>query len=151
MSRVCILHKIIEHEIPGRDIKKSQPHHHEPHHCTRSESDLQPAIEGTTDRVSRSRGSIRGGFHAKETGQRRKEPTCQKSKRNPIVLKAKIGHGSKKQREDYKNHDHHLVLLFEVRHSPITHMLSDGFHCFGAFALFHHSFKEVIRENQCYY
>ena len=59
-----------------------------------------------------------------------------------------IGHEREQQGEYYEHNKHHLVLLLEIRHRALAHILGDLFHRGSSFALFFHLVVEEPGEKQ---
>ena len=143
------MHEGVQHNPPDGNIQKAEAHHGQTHHGAAAERDLETAVEAAHRRVGRTGRSISGGLHAYESGQSAEETAGQEGERHPGILHAEaIGQHGKQGREDNKNNDHHLVLLFEVSHGSLPDVLGDFFHGNGSFALLHHLAEENPREQE---
>ena len=139
----------LEHTPPDGNVQQAQAHHGEAHDGAAAEGNFKAGIEAAHGGIGRAGTGIRGGFHAHEAGQAAEKAAREEGKRHPGVLYAKaIGQHGKKRRQDNENNDDNFVLLFEVRHGALSHVLRDFFHGGRAFAFLHHLTEENPGEQQ---
>ena len=87
---------------------------------------------------------ISSRLHTEESGQPREESTGEKSKRHPWILGVEaVSHNGKYHGEDNENDEHYLILLFQVCHGTLAHVLSNLYHTRCSFIGFHHGLEEV--------
>ena len=147
--RVAGVIENFEDAPPDGDVQQAQAHHGEPHHGAAAESNPEAGIEAAHGGVGRTRTGVSGCLHTHETGQAAEETAGKESERNPGVLHAEsIGQNGKQDGQNHENDDYHLVLLFEIGHGALAHVLRNLFHGRGAFAFLHHLAEEKPGEQQ---
>ena len=139
----------LEHAPPDGNVQQAQAHHGEAHDGAAAEGNLEAGIEAAHGGIGRTGTGIRGGFHAHETGQAAEETAGEERERNPGVLHAEsIRQHGEERGQDNKNNNNNLVLLFEVRHGALSHILCDFLHGRCALAFLHHLTEENPSEKQ---
>ena len=134
------LHEAFEDNIPERDVQQPEPHDHEPHHGAAAEGDLQAAVERLACGVGRACRGVGRGLHAEITGKPRKETARQEGEGHPGVLHpGAVGQVGEEQRQDDEYDQHDLVLLAQVGHGALAHVLGDLAHARGTFVLALHA------------
>ena len=128
LLRAGRIYKIIQNEIPERNIQQGKTNDHQTHDGPASESHLQALIEGTAGSMCGACRGISGCFHTQKAGQTREESPGQEGKRYPIVLQTEISHGGKNQGQYYKYYGDDLVLLLEIGHRSFSYKTGNFFH-----------------------
>src|SRR5574344_1106988 len=151
MSRIRQIHirKIIQDQVPSRDVDEHQADDNQTHDSTTTEGNLQTLVQGADGSVGGTGRGVSRRFHTQVTGKSREKTTGKESDRYPWVLHVKtIGHDGENNHHAEEHDTHYLVLLPEVRHGSLTDKLGNGFHFVGSFAGLHHLPIEEVGETQ---
>ena len=143
--------EVVQHDEPDGDVEQTETNYRQTHHGTRTEGNLQTCIEALTSSISGTSAGVCSGLHAEEASQAREETTSEECERHPWVLHVKhIGHESEECCQSDEHVEHYFVLLFEVSHSTVAHVLSDFTHARSAFVGFDHTLEEEPGHAQSY-
>ena len=141
---------MIQDEEPDGDIEQTEAYHHQAHHGTRAEGHLETLVERVAGCIGRAGRSIGSGLHTEETSQAGEETTGEEGKRHPFVLCMEhVGHEGKDDGQHDEHDEYHLVLLFQVGHGSLAHILSNFNHSRCSLALLHHLREEEPCHSQC--
>ena len=141
--------KMIENNVPERNVKQAKAHDGETHYGTGTESDLKAGVEGLARGGSCPAGGEGGGLHSYETGQPGEESSGKEGKWNPAVLDMEnIGKHCEEHSKHHEDNAYDLVLLFEIGHCAFAHELRYLTHCRSSFILFFHLGIENACETQ---
>ena len=136
--------EITQHKKPDGDVEKSETHHNETHHGTRTECHLQSAVKALAGCIGSAGGSVSGSLHAKEACQSREESSREECKRHPWILHLQhVCHKGKHHCEYDENYGHHLILLAQISHGSLSHKLRNLNHSRSTLVLLPHLAEEV--------
>ena len=143
--------EVVQHDKPNGDIEQAKSYHGETHHGTRAEGNLKTCVEALAGCVSGTSAGIGGSLHSEEASQTGEETTREECKRHPGVLHAEsIGHEGEQGSQGDEHVEHHLVLLFQICHSAIAHVLCNFTHARCALVSLDHTLKEIPGHAQCH-
>ena len=143
---VGLLHESVQDDPPDGDVEQAEAHYGEAHHGAGAERYLEAGIKAPARCIGSTAGSEGGGLHPDEACEAGEETAGEECERNPGVLDAE---SVREDREEYGEHDedydHYLVLLLEVSHGSLTHVLRDLLHSRGTLVLLLH----LTVEDEC--
>ena len=124
---------MVQDQIPERDVEQTEAHDDQSHHGAAAESDLQSAVKRLPGGIGRTGRGIGRGLHAEEAGQAREETARKEGEGNPRVLHAgTVGQVGEEERQQDEDHQHDVVLLFEVGHGSLADVRGNLAHAFRA-------------------
>ena len=138
----------VENERPKRNVQQPEPDDDEPHHRAGAERDLQPRIERVLRGARRPRAGVSRRLHAEKSGESGKEAARQKRHGNDRVLQTVRGEHGEKHGEHDEDGGDDFVLLFQIRHRAVAHVLRDPPHRRRAFVARFHLPVKMRRERE---
>ena len=141
--------KMIQDEIPYRNIQQAESHHRQTHDGTGAEGKLKTGVERAAGGIGSPAGSVGGGLHSDETGQAGEESSGEECKGHPPVLDSEtVGKDGKEDGQNDEHDGHHLVLLLEIGHGALADVGGNLTHGGRTLVLLEHPSIEIIGKAQ---